>query len=375
MTAVSLKTAARALERAGTTVSLGDGSLHTPALVPRGVAHVSKSTVASYDALGHANWSRDLGSELSAPAGSSDGDVYVCSDDGHLYGFDASGSQTMKVPVAVDHRHDPVVGPDGTVYVVTQKGRLEGYRPDGERRFSKKVKPFWFLSLEHSKPGTSAAIGPDGTVVVADEKRFVTAFEPDGDRKWTYRLPQQLMTGPTFGPAGRVGLGVYLDEAIVLNARGREQHRAQVSGVVSSGLGFGEDGSFTVGGGDGHLHGFDPWGKQKWVVKGDSKFVGTPVVADGTVYAASWFGKLYAVDAGCGSSELKADTGMGLAVGSPRFDPANGNLYMNVAGRSLMALHTRPLVDPTPEASEPTVDAVDGWLLVGDHAVAINDER
>ncbi|MCA9796275.1 MAG: PQQ-binding-like beta-propeller repeat protein, partial [Candidatus Eremiobacteraeota bacterium] len=221
---ISLDQASRVLSRQpeegtrqGDRVTLGGGSLASPALVPDGVCHVSGQRLSCYDRNGSVRWREDFPTPVSAVGADAQGRTFVCSDDGHLHGFSPNGQQLFDpIKADVDSGHAPAVAPDGTVYVVTRGTRLESYSPEGKQRFSKDIRKTSIQSLlgleNRHQYSTTPTLTSDGKAVVADERNYVTAFDSSGRRSWTYRLPQQVMTGISAGPDGRVGLGIYLDE-------------------------------------------------------------------------------------------------------------------------------------------------------------------
>lgn len=386
---ITLDQAARVLKQApqqnqGDRVTLGGGSLGSPALVPDGVCHSSGSRVACYDRQGNVRWSYDLKHELSAVTADAQGRTYVCSNDGYLHGFAADGERLFK-PIAVDvnARHAPAAAADGSVYIATQNAKLEGYTPEGKLKFSTKIKKTSLKSLlgleERHLYSTTPTVTTDGKVVVANEKNYVTAFNSKGERVWTYRLPQQSMTGISAGANGTVGLGIFLDEAVVLDRKGRQLARQAMGGpCVSSGVAVAPNGDFVAGDSSGMLAAWDSSGRAKWVVRSSEKFTGTPVFKDGNLYATTWFGKFYTLDAATGQKKFSTSLGGSLSMSSPRIDE-DGTAYISLTN-GLIALRTRtkePEYDvekilretPPPEAE---IEFEEGWLVVGDTALNIN---
>ncbi|MGE0493851.1 MAG: PQQ-binding-like beta-propeller repeat protein [Vulcanimicrobiota bacterium] len=370
--------------RQGDRVTLGGGSLASPALVPDGVCHASGRRLSCYDRNGQVRWREDFSTPVSAVGADAQGRTFVCSDDGHLHGLGPDGQQLFApIQVDADSGHAPAVAPDGTVYIVTRGTRLEAYTPEGEQKFSKDLRKTSLRSLlgleNRHQYSSTPTLTSDGKAVVADERNYVTAFDSSGKRSWTYRLPQQVMTGISAGPDGRVGLGIYLDEMIVLNHKGKVETRVDAQGpCVSTGVAVAANGDLVAGDSSGILAAYDRKGIRKWTIRNDHKFTGTPTFQKGHLYATTWFGKFYDIDAATGKVAFSTDLGGGqLSMSSPVVDE-EGTAYISLVN-GLVALRTQTKeVDSSLDPHEPVKPAAlelqedDGWLVVGDQQLSIN---
>lgn len=375
-TTVRLDVAAQALlkERASKKErwSVGGGSTNPPALVKGGVVHSEGHTVRQIDSQGHVVWSQDLAGEVSAPAACEQA-AYVCTA-GRLEALDRTGRPLWRASLPVEAESRPAVGPDGTVYVVDKQGVLHGFRADGSERFQRKVKTFFDWDPTPDLY-TSPVIGPDGTVLVANSKKYLCAFRPDGKRAWKYRLPQQLMTEPSFDAEGNIVLGCFLLQVVKLNSRGRQVWKKDLDGPCVSFAAAGPDGTAYAGDSAGRVVGFDRSGRTTWTMRMDSKIMGAPEFdKNGVMYASSWFGKVFAIRPGQNTPQWSMDLG-GLSCSKPRLSE-DGRLYVNIVGNSLVSLSLPGSAPPepppldlsqnsAPPESKPTIQTVEDWVLVG----------
>jgi outer membrane protein assembly factor BamB len=164
----------------------GGNSLHGYAMDQRG--QVSRGQIA-FDGAG----------SLTAPAVSSNGNIYVGAGNSHLYKvpgfpFPASPTQVLDADGAITAR--PVVGDDGSVYFGTVNGNLYALNPDGGVR--------WM----HVLPATiqaAPALDPNRLYVVAGNELRV--YEPgSGGLLWSLALGENssLRSTPVIDSARRL---------------------------------------------------------------------------------------------------------------------------------------------------------------------------
>jgi outer membrane protein assembly factor BamB len=139
------------------------------------------------------------------------------------------------------------------------------------------------------------------------------ALAAPGDLIWSEITGDLIFGSPAIGPAGEVVVGsssTWVDDDDVVTAT------------------------------DGDLLSFNPDGSLRWVFTGATDWIdGSPSIAgDGTVYAGSWDGFLYAVDGNDGNLKWSFETA-GFVIASPAIGP-DGSIYVASNDGLLYALNT-----------------------------------
>lgn len=196
--------------------------------------------------------------------------IYVTSKEGIVYSFrDSDGNpQSRKPNNSVGSINKPAgigPGPDGAVYVGADNKKV--YALDG---INLSNKPSWSTAFSASgNLSSSPAIGPDGAVYIGDDSALLYALASDGIFKWQY--PE------TGNAAGRIQSTPFID--------------------TNNTIYFGSDIS-NQSVDSRNIYALYSDRTEKWLF--DTVFgevTGTPVVmGDGTVYAGSTNGKLYAIN-------------------------------------------------------------------------------
>jgi ABC-type dipeptide/oligopeptide/nickel transport system permease subunit/outer membrane protein assembly factor BamB len=107
------------------------------------------------------------------PAVSSDGTIYITSQEGELYALDPAGKLLWQVQLAAPPVSTPALGRAGEVYVADKEAGLTAITPGGELRWR-------FLSAGGTIATTGPVVGPDGAIYYAVGKA-VQAVSPDGN--------------------------------------------------------------------------------------------------------------------------------------------------------------------------------------------------
>jgi len=192
---------------------------------------------------------------VSSPALSSDGILYVGSDDGYLYALQAADGKLVW-KYKIDWYHDrparvissPAIGPDGTVYVGGEYNGLYAVQKNGQTKWTHR-----FSNSVSSSP----AIGPDGTVYVGCSDGYFYAFRPtDGHMKWSYQTGASIGSSPAIGADGTIYFGSVDTYFYALKPDGSLLWRYKTGGVVNSSPAIGADGTVYIYSYDGYLYAF-----------------------------------------------------------------------------------------------------------------------
>jgi outer membrane protein assembly factor BamB len=198
---------------------------------------------------GRVKWSSRTGAGFSVSTASiaRDGSLYMGNSDTNLYAFEPGGGVKWTFGVGGLQTLAPNVGRDGSVYVGGGSGGKSVFALDsnGTKRWEFPTgADIW----------SSPTIGLDGTIYFGSEDSNLYAVRPDGTKKWAYFANEGLQT-TIVSPSGW--------------------------------LYFNGKPSICALDGDGNL---------KWITKTDGDCTVPALAADGTVYAGTASGIVYAFD-------------------------------------------------------------------------------
>jgi len=301
-------------------------------------------------------WKTILTGGVKSSAAIVDGVVYVGSDDGNVYAFNAStgtkiwnyttGGSVVSSPTVVDgvvyvgsldrdiyalnastgakiwnyHTNGAVYSSpsvaDGVVYVGSDDRYLHSINATTGTRI-------WFRNLGGYI--RSSPIVVDGKIYVTIDQRIVICFEASTALPLIVYRTMGMASAPTIVD-GVLYVGSYKGFVYALNATVDQQIWAYATGgsVVSSPAVAG--GVVYVGSDDGNVYAFNAsTGAKIWNYTTGGMVKSSPAVAGGIVYVGSNDGYVYAFNASTGSLLWKYETG-GAVGASPAL--ANGVLYV-----------------------------------------------
>jgi outer membrane protein assembly factor BamB len=338
------------------------GPVESSPAVANGVAFVGSNDgkLYAFDAGGTTNcsgepktcdplWTAPTGGPVrSSPAVTADGVVFVGSDDGKLYAFDAAGTTNCSgVPKTCDPLWTAATGASiesspsapgkGTVFVGSDNGKLYAFDASGSTNCSgvpKTCAPLWTAATGGPVDSSPAVAFADGTVYVGSDDGKLYAFDAAGatncagtpktcDPLWTAATGGPVNSSPAIAnptsavPGGIVYVGSEDDELYAFSATGTINcsgipktcgpvGSATTGGDVSSSPAVVAKDVLYVGAGDGKLYAFDPRGTTNcsvgipatcsplWSATAGAPISSSPAVANGVVYVGSADHKLYA---------------------------------------------------------------------------------
>ncbi len=267
---------------------------------------------------------------------------------GFLFALDsATGAERARLPLEAMGL-SPALGADGTVYLADAAGGLQALDVTADR-----LRVKWALSLgdggSYSSPaldrrggvttiyggvgnelvavrdeGTvgrvawrartqqlvevSPAVAADGTVVVGSNDKRVHAYDPSGRSRWTARIQSLTYSSPSAAADGTIVIGDHrgavsrlsvADGRLVARHVGIPQTPRRRSVGIWTAPALDSRGDVYFGSRTGHLYGFAYDGRRLFDIQTGATADSNPALGpDGTLYAGSEDGFLYAVKGG-----------------------------------------------------------------------------
>ena len=166
--------------------------------------------VFALDPNGGLRWSKRIGRAIyasySSPAVTSDGMVFIGSENGRLYGLNKEGNIVFRAQTGKAVHASPALDADGNVYFGSYDGSFYVITKDGRLKWSYKTGGI----IE-----SSAALGADGGVYFGTgELRGVDgrvgrlcAFDSNGTLLWTFETEDWIESSPAIGSDGTIYVG------------------------------------------------------------------------------------------------------------------------------------------------------------------------
>ena len=283
-----------------------------------------------------------------------DGTLFVCGDT--FVALDpATGATkyTLQAPSGVKFEGAPTFSPDGTLFIGGDDFNLYALDPvSGGVKW--KVGVGGHLSL-------SPAIGPDGTIYVGSNtsvqtlgKSFINAIDPSSHGvKWTYTADFFPVAAPTIGPDGTVYLGAGGEVLAFDGQSGAVKWRFNVGASDAGSVTISPNGTVYV---DSHaqtLFALDAsTGTQKWSLNGPT--TDATIAGDGTLYVGA-LSLIEAIDGVTGKVLWSYDTGNPDLVVSTPVIAADGTMYAETyLGKVYAFQSSYPLPTISSVTSNPT---------------------
>jgi len=229
-----------------------------PTLAPDGsVRFAAGSTLYSIDGEGHVLWTFRANDKIfTSPTLDDRGTSFFGAQDEHVYAVDAAGKLRFRFRTGGDIDASPVIDRDGTIFVGSDDQSVYAISSSGKQRWSTKLDGYVRGALALGSDASLLAThwGQNSALVALDRATGATRF----------RFAFTLTDRPDTGVRG----GALVDAS----------------------------GSIYVGSDDDYLYALTPAGKLRWAfAMGSDAEASTSLAADGTLYAASAKGVLYAI--------------------------------------------------------------------------------
>lgn len=200
------------------------------------------------------NWIFEPGTDFnSVPAIASDGTVYAISTNGNIYAINSDGTQKWSSAYSSGGGYASsalALAPDGTIYASAKlnadaDGVLKAYNPaDGTEKWSVT------FSGENAEKG-GPAVAADGTVYLGNAGGKMQAFNSsNGTILWTYNTASNagIEVVPAIDNEGRLYFGDTSGMFYVINSDGTEAYSPLSLGVeITSSAAINSDGTIYVG--------------------------------------------------------------------------------------------------------------------------------
>ena len=268
-------------------------STATPIPSPTPDATATPAPMAT-PAAGALRWRYTADSWFDAAPVLRDDTLYIGSQDGRLYAFEASGGKPVWDFRAGSNITGAAAVTESLVIVGTLGGKVHAIdRSTGA--------PVWEFATD-GKIWSDAAVS-DNTVFVGSEDGYIYALDIAlGSLKWRFETGGSVVGGPSVA-GNTVYAASYDDYVYALDTRTGEvrwktelQARSVSTPLVSDGLVF-------VGSSDDHLYALDEsTGRLVWNFWARGNVLTSAAASNGRVYFGSDDGYVYALDAGDGST-------------------------------------------------------------------------
>lgn len=252
------------------------------------------SNVYCLDRKGSVRWALYLGDELyCAPALGPDGALYIGSDAGTLFCVDKGGKLRWSYKTGDEIAGPATVGADGLVYITSDSVYCLDAKGRRKWAFGTPAADYFFAS---------AVPDPQGNVYCGCTDGYLYCLQKNGRLRWRAPVPDgdEIRTEITFGKSGELWFGTDGYYVCRMTAGGTPEVVFEAGDIVIAPPAISDSGTLYILPDDGMLLALDKSGRLAWtyeVASGSKEvyYTSAPAIApDGTVYAASWDGGLFA---------------------------------------------------------------------------------
>jgi len=243
---------------------------------------------------GKKKWAFKTGGWVDASAAiGTNGTIYFGSWDWKFHALSGEGQKQWEFPTGGPVVSSAAIDLQGILYFGSHDGRLYALNPDGTKR--------WSFPTQ-GQIISSPAIAGNGDIVFTSLDGRLYAVDANGQQRWALHTGGVTAASPALGVDGTIHLGVNSNYCMI-TPEGKMKWKGGLSPTgylppdwIASTPAVLEGGHFVVTGTDGSLVAFKPDGDWTWNywLEGPSRS-SVCTGSDGTIYAASTGGKLYAL--------------------------------------------------------------------------------
>lgn len=164
-----------------------------------------------------------------------------------------------------------------------------GYIPNGNIR-----QEWWDAEFGVPKTCRPPAFGADGLRYVGCRDELVV-LRPNNSKKWSFSMAGHWASQPAIAEDGTVYVGSADRHLYALSSDGQLKWKFATGDAVFSTPAIARNGTIFFGSNDHYLYALSPDGKTKWEFQTGGQVFSPTIGPDGTVYALSANGKLYAI--------------------------------------------------------------------------------
>ncbi len=191
---------------------------------------------------------------------------------------------------------------DGSIFVLWDQGASAFLSPEGYEPalVGKAIDPairqeWWDAEFSVPRDCHPPAFGADGLRYVGCKDRFM-AMKPTGSAAiWSYPTPGHWAGQPAVAEDGTIFFGSEDGHLYALNPDGQLKWKFSTGDKVHSTPAIAKNGTIFFGSDDHYLYAVSSDGHAKWEFKTEGPVYSPTIGPDGTVYALSADGKLYAI--------------------------------------------------------------------------------
>jgi outer membrane protein assembly factor BamB len=270
----------------------------------------------------------------NSPSISSDGRVYVGSDDSNLYSLSSSGGMLWSYKLGYYVISSPALGSDGRIYIGSEDNAFYCLSTDGTLGWSYRTGAMIL---------PSTVIDSDFHLITASRDYNIYSFSSDASLNWSYSTADQIESSPVVDSDNNVYIG---------SGRNLPPDLSPDNNVSL----------------DNNLYALDSNGELKWSYETGDRIRSSPAIAaDGAVYVGSYDSRFYKCDP-AGSLIWSYRTGSGITWSSPAI-ATDGTVYVGSTDNYFYALNSNGSLIwkmPTPDyiVSCPALDSA-GVLYIG----------
>lgn len=190
---------------------------------------------------------------------------------------------------------------DGTIFVTWDQTPPAFFSTDGVQQPNAGYIPtaeirqqWWDAEFGVPRDCWPPAFGTDGTRYVGCNGQFLV-LKPDGTKKWFIPTPGHWASQPAIAEDGTIYFGSEDGALYAVSSDGKVKWKFETRAAVHSTPAIARNGTVFFGSDDHYLYAVSTQGKAKWQFETGGPVYSPTVGADGTVYALSADGKLYAI--------------------------------------------------------------------------------